>query len=474
MRRMESSARSSIAAEPIPRPIRSVLVRARSALFGLDEQKLSPPRRWLVVAGRFVWLVTRAFFRDRLQMRAASLSFSTLLAVVPALALAFAIAKATGYLATLRDDTIMPFVEDTLGADATHDTQGVALLRATILGIVALVEGTSITGLGITGTVVLVLAVWRVVRGVDEAFRHVFEHRGPRRSLAQRVRAWLVVAFVTPLGLSYAVTSASLSHGSAAMLVAEWIPVPWARDLLLFVLPPVAVSVTLFVLYMELPDTDVRGRSAIFGAVVAGLAWYGTQLAHVRFQVGLARWNAIYSGFGAFPVLLASVQVSWVIVLIGAQLVALHQHSPTLRILAAGARRDFATLSVLGMEAALALVGRDAPVPMRELAAEVRADLVTLGVVLDSLETAGLVSSIRTAVGKRYVLAVDASELRTSDVLDAIRRGPDVELPWRDGSPEVRRVLDLHRQAGDTSEHNVTLAELRARSQGPRADGNIP
>jgi membrane protein len=221
---------------------------------------------------------------------------------------------------------------------------------------------------------------------------------------------------------------------------------------------------TLFVLYMELPDTDVRGRSALVGAIVAGLAWYGTQLAHVRFQVGLARWNAIYSGFGAFPVLLASVQVSWVIVLIGAQLVALHQHSPTLRVLAAGARRDFATLSMLGVEAALALVGRDAPVPMRELAAEVHADLVTLRVVLDSLEAAGIVSSIETAVGKRYLLALDAGGLRTSDVLDAIRRGPDMELPWREGSPEVRRVLDLHRQAADTSEHNVTLAELRARS----------
>jgi membrane protein len=465
MRAMVSSARSSIAPEAIPRPIRSVILRMRSALFDLDEQKLSPPRRWLVVTGRFLWLVVRAFFRDVLQMRAASLSFSTLLAVVPALALAFAVAKATGYLAMLRDDTIMPFVEDTLGADASHDTEGVALLRSAVLGIVALVEGTSITGLGITGTVVLVVAVWRVVRGVDEAFHHVFEHRGPRRSVAQRIRAWLVVAFITPLGLSYAVTSASLSHGSAAMFVAGIVPIPWARDLLLFVVPPVVVSMTLFVLYMELPDTEVRGRSALFGGVVAGIAWYGMQLAHVRFQVGLARWNAIYSGFGAFPVLLASVQISWVIVLIGAQLVALHQHSPTLRVLAAGARRDFATLSVLGMETALVLVGRETPLPVRDIAVEVRADLVTLRVVLDSLETAGIISSIETATGgKRYLLGVDATTLRMSDVLAAIRRGPEAELPWREGSPELQRVLELHRQAGDTSEHNVTLAELRARA----------
>lgn len=462
MRAMESSARSSLAPESIPRPVRSLLYRARSALFGIDESQLSPPRRWLVVSARFLWLVLRAFFRDRLQMRAASLSFSTLLAVVPALALAFALAKATGLLDELRDDTILPFVDDMLGPDHAGDSQGVALLRSAILGVLALVDGTSIAGLGITGTLVLVLAIWRVVRGVDESFRHVFESRGPQRSVAQRLRAFLVVAIVTPLGLSYAVTSASLAHGGAVNVVAEWIPVPWARDLLLIVLPPVVVAVTLLVLYLELPDSPVPFRSALFGAVVAGVSWYGVQLAHVRFQVGLAQWNAIYSGFGAFPVLLASVQLSWVIVLIGAQLVALHQHSPTLRILAPGARRDFATLSTLGMEAALHLVGREAPVDARALALELKADLVTLRIVLDSLEARGIVSSLQTPRGKRYALAIDPSALRTGDVLDAIGRGPE-ELPWREASPKVRRALELHRQASDTSEHNVTLAELHER-----------
>ena len=462
---MDDTGRISIPEDPIPAPLRSWVAGLRTRLFTLDEASLSPPRRWLVVTARFFWLVVRAFFRDRLQMRAASLSFSTLLAIVPALALAFAIAKAAGLLDILREGTIMPFVDETLGSDVEHDSQGLALLRSTILGVVELVEDTSIAGLGITGTLVLVLAIWRVVRGVDEAFQHVFENRGPQRSFAQRLRAWLVVSTVTPLGLSYAITSASLSHGSAATLVANWIPIVWARELLLFVLPPIAVTLTLLVLYLEMPDTHVRFRSAVFGATVAGLAWYVLQIEHVRFQVGLARWNAIYSGFGAFPVLLASVQVSWVIVLIGAQLVALHQRSPTLRVLSGSVRRDFATLSSLGLEAALHLVGRDTPVDPRDLAIELSASLDMLRMVLESLEARGILSSIETPKGKRYLLAVSASELRTSDVLDAIGRGPEAELPWRDANPAVQEALALHRRASDTSEHNVTLAELHARAR---------
>ena len=459
----KTTRRSSITGEPIPPAIAMLLARARHTLFETDETKLSPPRRWLLITARFLWLVARAFFRDRVQMRAASLSFTTLLAVVPALALLFAVAQATGYFAVLRDETIMPFVEQTFGADDGHDTPGVALLRSAILGIVALVQGTSITGLGVTGTVVLLLAIWRVVAGVDEAFQHVFENRGPQRSGLQRVRAFLVVAVVTPIGLVYAVTSASLAHGAPAAFLAAWIPIPWLRDLVFSVLPPIVVSSTLLLLYLELPDTEVRFQSALIGAIVAGLAWYGMQLAHVHFQVGLARWNAIYSGFGAFPILLASVQISWLIVIVGAQLVALHQHSPTLRVLAAGARRDFATLSALGMEVALHLAGRQEPIDARGLAIELRADLVTLGDVLEALEARGIVSSLVTPKGKRYALALDASALRTSDVLDAIGRGPMADLPWRDASPAVRKALEAHRRASDTSEHNVTLAELSAR-----------
>ncbi len=459
------SGRSSLAPERIPRLARSLLVRARARLFDFDEQKLSPSSRTLVLLGRALWLVLRAFFRDRLQMRAASLSFSTVLAFVPALALAFALAKATGLFATIRDDSIVPFIDQTLSPGAASASPGVAGLRSTALALLALVEGTSLTGLGVIGLAILSVAIFRVVGGVDEAFRNVFEHRGAPRSPLRRARAFAIVTLATPLGLAYAVTSASLSHGNAAALVGRWVTVPFLHDALLFVLPPLVVMLTLYVLYIELPDTHIQRSSAMFGAFGAGLAWYGVQLLHVRFQLGLARWNAIYSGFGAFPVLLASVQISWVIVLIGAQLVAMHQHSPTLRVLAGGERRDFASLSLLGMQAAVALAGHGAPVTARALAAELRCDVVSLRLVLDALASRGIVAAVDASAGRHYVLVSDPAALRTSDVLAAIERDPHADLPWNDADPVVRDALTRHRDAADASEHNVTIAELRARTK---------
>jgi membrane protein len=448
--------------EDLPRPVRALLLRARAALFDVDEARLSALRRWAIVAARFAWLGLSSFFRDRLQIRAASLSFSTLLAVVPALALAFALANATGYVKTLSDDTIRPFIDETLPDDGA--TAGVHALRTTLLAVIALVEGTSLAGLGLGGLVVLGAAVYRVVRGVDEAFTHIFARMGPMRSPWQRVRATLIVSLVTPIGLSYAVTSASLAHGGAAAAIRDAVPWPWIADGLLFVLPPLVVTATLFVLYVELPDTKVSWRSAAFGAIVAGIAWYVTQLLHVRFQVGLARWNAIYSGFGAFPVLLASVQVSWVIVLIGAQLVALHQRSPTLRVLGTAARRDFASLSALGMEVAVALASEREPAALSALAAGLRTDEDTLGLVLDALVARGIVSALEAPLGRRYALAVDAGTLRTRDVLDALEHDPHAELPWDEASPAVREVLAKHREESVASQHNLTIAELKARA----------
>ena len=88
----------SLSQDTIPEPVRRGLAFVARALFELDEAKLSPPRRLVVFVLRLFWLVVRGFFRDRIQMRAASLAFGTILAFVPLAALSFAIADALGEL----------------------------------------------------------------------------------------------------------------------------------------------------------------------------------------------------------------------------------------------------------------------------------------------------------------------------------------------------------------------------------------
>lgn len=466
---MPEDRRSWLSVAPLPAPLERGLARLSRALFEVDDAALTPPRRALVLLLRLVWLTVRGFFRERLQIRAASLAFATILAVVPAAALAFAIADVVGATDLLIHETLEPFLDEAFG-DAADPTlpQGVRGLRGTLDGLFVLVRATHVTGLGVAGLVVLLLTLLRVLLGVEEAFEHVFQHRGPPRAFLRRVRAMLVVTVTAPIGLTYAMTSAVLSNQTtASRFIEHLVPFPVVREVLLSVVPPLAVMLALFVLYLELPDAQVRRGSALLGATLAALGWYGVQLAHIRFQVGLARWNAIYSGFGAFPILLFSIQISWVIVLLGAQIVAAHQDAPTLRQLARGTLRDHAERQALAVRAVIALAqrGAGASVALRVLASELEVGVRPLRLVLDELAAHSLLRLSVERTDRRYTLVPDPATLRASTVLDALERAPgDVDLPWEEDDASIHALLVARRAAASTSAADRTISELAATS----------
>jgi membrane protein len=456
--------RRSIADDPLPEPVQRALAHVGRRLFAADVRTLSPPRAALLVVLRLGWLTVRGFFRERIQMRAASLAFATVLAFVPAAALAFAVADALGATTILIEETIEPFLAETLGsADDPALPQGVRGLRATLDGLLTLVRSTHVTGLGIFGLIVVLWSIARVLIGVDEAFAHVFQHRGPPRSFARRMRAFAIVTATAPLGLTYAMSTAIVSHGHAAQLFERFVPFAPARDLLLVVLPPIVVTVALLTLYMELPDAEIRPRSAFAGAIVAALAWYALQLIHIRFQVSLARWNAIYSGFGAFPIMMLSIHVSWVIVLLGAQLIAAHQDAPSLEQLARGALRDHGERQALAIRAAIALAQRGAPIALRRLARHLGVPASELREVLDDLAAHDLVATTIDRADRRYSLAIDPAALSAGAVLDALERtAGEPDLPWDEANDPVRGVIVARRAAASSSGGDRTIAELAA------------
>jgi membrane protein len=457
--------RNSVASEPFNRPARSVLWRLRDWLFVIDDRTLAAPARALLVSARISWLAVRALFRDRLHLRAASLSFHTVLAIVPALALAFAIGKATGLYDWFLHETLDPFLDQTLGAPGRAPSPGVEGLRRTVDSVLALVEDTSLTGLGVIGLLVMVVALVRVLRGAEEAFGTIFESRGQIRPFHRRVRAFVVTALITPLGLVYAITAASAANGAIAHWLEAWVTLGALRSVLVFVLPPLFAALALFVMYVELPDAEVGWKPAATGAVLAAIAWYALQLAHVRFQVGLARWNAIYSGFGAFPVLMADIQASWLIVLIGAQVTASLQHAPTLRALARGPRRDHAALQAMAMHIVVLLAERDHPATAREIAAAVDGDVPSARSVLDTLVRHRLAQTIVVRGKKLYALAIDPGALRAFDVIDAIDRSAGGPVLPDEEDDHVGALLTARRDAADSSAHNVTIRELVLRKQ---------
>ncbi|HHH30621.1 MAG TPA: YihY family inner membrane protein, partial [Polyangiaceae bacterium] len=426
-----------------------------------DECSLSSVHRALLSVARLIFVTVDAFFRERLQNRAAALAFFTLLSIVPALALVFSVAKTLGAYDLLIAETVRPLIDRTFPQQATDSAHGVAALRTTLEELIGLVANTDVFQLGFVGLLVLLVTIQRVIRNAEESFDVIWGFEG-RRNFAKRLPGYVLVVTFTPAALTFASTMTAARHGEPAMaLLANWIGVPWLVAALAWVIPPILVWLSLLPVYLLLPGARVRRRSAFIGALVGGLGWYGLQVLHVWFQIGVARQNALYSGFGAFPIFLLWLHLSWVCVLLGGQVAAANQNAPTLKQLARADLRDHMSVQAVALRA-LTLLPVEKGERLRALARQVGVAVEPLRDVLDLLVSHGLLTSRGGPYNPRYVAATHFDDIRVVTVLEALRRrSRDTEMPWDRAEQTVQDVLEKLHDAVESSAHNQTIGELR-------------
>ncbi len=273
------------------------------------------PQRWRGMKGklfsllRFCYLVVTGFSLHQGALRAAALTYTTILSLVPVLAIAFAILKGLG-----AQNTLEPVLQRVAG-----DSQ------ETISRIIDYVNNTNFKSIGAIGLLVLVVTVISLLGSIEMAFNTIWGVR-ETRSLQRRFSDYLSVVVVGPI-LILVATSVTSS------LQNQWI-VRWLLQheyfggavLLVFrLLPYVSVWIALVFLYLFIPNTRVRFPSALLGGVLAGTAWQLAQWGYFHFQVGVANYNAIYGTLAALPIFLVWVYTSWLIVLLGVEIVCVHQ-----------------------------------------------------------------------------------------------------------------------------------------------------
>jgi membrane protein len=208
-------------------------------------------------------------------------------------------------------------------------------------------------------------------------------------------------------------------------------------------------------------------RSAALGALLGSVAWYLALIAHVRFQVGVARFNALYSGFAAFPIFLAWLHISWLVVLVGAQIASTHQHHRSLARRARVADADRAFKEAMCLSAVLEVVRafvHGTPYPTREaLSQRFDAPEDVISELLDRLVDAGMLVRASAPDDGAYALAKAPERIRVKDVLDALRRSPSFQPERRQAAgldPVASQIwLELDRSLED-SPANCSLQQL--------------
>ncbi|HKP95901.1 MAG TPA: YihY/virulence factor BrkB family protein [Fibrobacteria bacterium] len=354
-------------------------------LLDIPTDPLPFPRRTFVKYLKVLALSYRGFNKDQAGLRASALTLYSISSVVPVLALLFGIAKGFGLESRFDAWLISHFAE-----------QQNVLRRAIEFARRALenAQGGLVAGAGV---VFLLYSVVKVIGNVEEAMNYVWSVAKPR-SWARKFSDYVSLILIGPFVV--------LGASSLNVYVTAWInraveagPYPRLFSPLaatfLWILPWLLLWALITFTYAYLPNTKVRLASALFGGALAALAYQVVQSLYIRLQIGVSQANAIYGSFAALPLLLIWLQVSWNIILMGAEITQQHQNYD-----GNGLRRHAPNLSFRAVKRlGLALCGKigerfdsgEPPLTAEQLGAELNVPSRIVRQMLEKLAAARLV-----------------------------------------------------------------------------------
>jgi membrane protein len=401
------------------------------------------------------------FFSDSLSVRAAALTYYTVLSLVPLLAFVFALLKGFGAYETLVQDTIRPYVRETFSANQP--------LQQAIDKVLDIVERTGVASLGFLGLVLVLYSGTRLLRNIEGSLNALWQVEGGRGPL-QQVTDYLAIIVITPLCMLLAGALGTFSQlASAVRSVGELVSLgDFAVTLFGMLLPAAVVFIGLYFLYLVMPNTKVRAGSALWGALIGAVLWWAVLVAHVRFQVGVARFNALYASFGAIPIFLVWLNLSWTVVLVGAQIAATHQREGVLaqqRRAEASEQVTRETVAVtLMLELARAFSRGDPPLQLAALADRLSVPPPLLRSIISRLSERGFVLQTGPAADPAVALGRAAEGITTKMVLDIMRRPAGAEdrvvAPLENVPPAVAQVLEALDRELERSRANLDLKQL--------------
>ena len=373
----------------------------------------SPWRKFLQI----VVMVGRDLMAGMITLHAMSLVYTTLLSMVPLLAVSISVLKGFGVHGQLE-----PALVNLLAPLGEQSAE----ISARIIGFV---ENMQIGVLGALGLAMLIYTAISLIQKIEAAFNHTWRLQSSR-SLMQRFSDYLSVIMVGPVLVFSAVgITASLGNNHLVEMLQN---LPFMSDLLyLFskLLPFLLVIAAFTFIYLLVPNTRVRIRSALYGAVIAGVLWQTSGILFTSFIGGSGKYTAIYSGFAVLLVFMIWLYLSWVILLIGASISFYHQNPDQLKWKRSNSHlsarlRDQLALQVM-VNIARAFDRRSELVPnLKNLAAYQQVPAPVLARMLEALQQDGLVTQ-SAENPPSYLPGAALQRIRLVDILRSARNAED-------------------------------------------------
>lgn len=301
----------------------------------MDASSFSGFRGVVVRLLRIARLILRGIKEDDLPVRAAALTFSTLIALVPVLAIVFAILKGLG----AGEDALIRVEEGIEGMPVQF--------QSFIEQMLEIVNRTNFWALGWVGVLILFVTLIQVLNMVEMTFNRVWGVQTPR-AIWRRIANYISVTVIVPvLIMSAFAASAGVNNDAFMTRLGEAAPLFRA---LLRLTPYVVTATAFFFLFIFVPNTSVRIRSALGGALITAALWLLWQNTFITLQIGVTRYNAIYGTFASVPIFLMWLVICWIIILLGAEISFAFQNHETFHMERMSAKASFRTRWTLAFE----------------------------------------------------------------------------------------------------------------------------
>ncbi|MBM9614308.1 YihY/virulence factor BrkB family protein [Desulfobulbus rhabdoformis] len=280
-------------------------------------------------------ILYREFFLHHIPMRAAALTFSIILSMVPILALSTSIVKGLGNDQQLKTgishliDQWEPIDAPSLPADSKDSGNLIppeAVLHRATAFIFNYVDQTNFAALGLFGVFALLLATFFVFSAIEDALNTIW-HTLNRREWHRKIVDYLALLLFLPLSFNLAFALEALFTSEDIMhRLNQIFPNTMVQLLLFQVAPFLFIVTTLTLLYLFVPQKKVSIWAALAGGAVSSLLWIIIQKIYFVLQLGVANYNIIYGSFASIPLFLIWLYHGWLCILLGALLSYALQH----------------------------------------------------------------------------------------------------------------------------------------------------
>ena len=289
-------------------------------LWRIRSKELPRHKSFFVRQLRVVTLAVRGFDEDRCYLRASALTFYSLLAIVPVLAMVFAISK--GFV---NEQAMEQRILESVPAQQQE------VIRQVIDFAHRLLENTKGTPIAGIGLLILLWTVMKVLGNIEKSFNDIWGIQRAR-SLGRKMSDYLSLMLIAPVLMIASSGLTVFINTQLNVIAAKHSLFMLATDFVqpVLKLTPYFLLWCLFTfIYLFIPNLKVRFRSGLLAGIIAGTIYAAIQWVYIKFQIGVANMGAIYGSFAALPLFLIWLQLSWLIVLFGAEISFAHQNADT-------------------------------------------------------------------------------------------------------------------------------------------------